>query len=332
MTEKYKIYIPEDMKSRLMNDAELFEFYKKDGTINLNAFLKELLVNYFDEYRESKAKLLETILKDLSEIPSVSHAVAGTIADKIINTYMKSDTYRSDRSAAITLTVSGRSLDVMRAIENNLLSNSSLSQYINDMFSSYLSIARHNREMIIFRDTFEELNEAIRNKKIITFSTTSSKELIYKVRPYIIAASKEEQCNYLLCTDAEHGAFHTNRVSRITALYTTSDSYVPDENDRQKLLEIARRNPQSASKNIDAIVKLTDRGVHKFRLIVKNRPDVLKREGNTYYFNWPRGPLEDYFRRFGYDALIVSPPECRESMKAFYGRSLDVYTKNRIKG
>jgi hypothetical protein len=41
-----------------MNDAKLFEFYKKDGTINLNAFLKELLVNYFDEYRESKATLL----------------------------------------------------------------------------------------------------------------------------------------------------------------------------------------------------------------------------------------------------------------------------------
>ena len=331
MTEKYKIYIPEDMKSRLMNDAELFEFFKKDGSINLNAFLKELLVNYFDEYRDRKAKLLQTILTDLSEFPSVSHTDAETIADKIINTYMKSDKYRSDRSTAITLTVSGRSLDVMKAIENNLLSDISLSQYINDLFSSYLSIARNSREMIIFRDTFEELSEAIQNKRIITFSTTSSRDLVFKVKPYIIAASKEEQCNYLLCSDVEHGALHTNRVSRITALYTSSECYTPDEDTQQKLLEIARRNPQSASKSIDAVVKLTDRGVHKFRMIVKNRPEVLKKEGNTYYFNWPRGALEDYFRRFGYDALIVSPEECRESMKAFYGRSLDTYTRNRIK-
>ncbi len=330
MTEKYKIYIPEDMKSRLMNDAELFEFFKKDGTINLNAFLKELLVNYFDEYRTRKAKLLKTILTDLGEFPSVSHTDAETIADKIINTYMKSDQYRSDRSCAITLTVSGRSLDVMKAIENNLLSDISLSQYINDLFSSYLSIARNSREMIIFRDTFEELNEAIRNRKIITFSTTSSRDQIFKMKPYIIAASKEEQCNYLLSTDVEHGVLHTNRISRITALYTTSDNYIPDENDRQKLLEIARRNPQSASKNIDAVVKLTGRGVDKFRKIVKNRPDVLKKDGNTYYFNWPKGALEDYFRRFGYDALIVSPKECHESMKAFYGRSLDMYMKNRL--
>ena len=331
MTEKYKIYIPEDMKSRLINDADLFEFIKKDGSVNLNAFLKELLVNYFDEYRDRKAKLLDTILSDLTEYPSISQTDADAIADKIINSYMKSEKYRSDRSTAITLTVSGRSLDVMRAIENNLLSETSLSQYINDLFSSYLSIARNDREMIIFRDTFEELNKAIRNKRIVTFSTSSAKEAMFKVKPYIIAASREEQCNYLLCSDASRRMLHTYRISRITALYMTSECYIPDEDDRQKLLEIARRNPQSTSRNIDAVVKLTDRGVHKFRMIVKNRPDVLRIEGNTYYFNWPRGPLEDYFRRFGYDALIVSPEECRESMKAFYGRSLDTYTRNRIK-
>ena len=330
MTEKYKIYIPEDMKSRLMNDAELFEFFKKDDTINLNAFLKELLVNYFDEYRDKKAKLLETILADLSEFPSISHKDADAIADRIINTYMKSDKYRTDRNTAITLTVSGRSYDVMKAIENNLLSDISLSHYINGLFSSYLSIARNSREMIIFRDNFEGLNEAIRNKRIVTFSTTSSNNQVFKVKPYIIAASKEEQCNYLLCTDANHRTLHTYRVSRITALYTTSDCYIPNEGDRQKLLEIARRNPQSTAKNVDAVVQLTDRGIHKFHMIVKNRPEVLKREGNTFYFNWPKGPLEDYFRRLGYDALIVSPEECRESMKSFYGRSLNIYKKNRL--
>ena len=47
MTEKYKIYLSEDTKSRLINDAELFEFFRNDGTVNLNGFLKELIVNYF---------------------------------------------------------------------------------------------------------------------------------------------------------------------------------------------------------------------------------------------------------------------------------------------
>ena len=145
----------------------------------------------------------------------------------------------------------------------------------------------------------------------------------------MIAASKEEQCNYLLCVDVDNRMFHTYRLSRISALYTTSDSFTPDESDRAKLLNIARRNPQSTARNIDAAVELTDRGIHRFRLIVKNRPDVLKKEGNIYYFNWPKDSLEDYFRRFGYDAVFISPEECRELMKTFYGRSLEAYTKRR---
>ena len=52
MTEKYKIYLSEDTKARLINDAELFEFYRNDGTVNLNGFLKELIVNYFEQYRK----------------------------------------------------------------------------------------------------------------------------------------------------------------------------------------------------------------------------------------------------------------------------------------
>ena len=327
MTEKYKIYIPEEMKSRLYNDAELFEFFKKDGSINLNAFLKELLVNYFDQYREKKAELLNTILTDLGSFPSISGEDAEAIADKIINIYMKSNISKNERNVAVTLTVSGRSYDVMRSIENNMLAESSLSQYINDLFASYLSFSRDNREKIIFKDTFEGLEKAIRNKRIITFSTTSAPELIFKAKPYMIASSKEEQCNYLLCTDANKRLLHTYRVSRITALYTTSDTFITDEDDLKNLQEIARRNPQSTARNVDAVVQLTDRGVHKFHMIVKNRPEVLRREGNTFYFNWPKGALEDYFRRLGYDAVIVSPEECRTSMRTFYGRSLDAYKK-----
>ena len=327
MTEKYKIYIPEEMRSRLMNDAELFEFTKSDGSVNLNAFLKELLVNYFDQYREAKKQLLDTILSDLSEYSSITDTDAGAIADKIINTYMRSGEYGSGRNATITLTVSGRSLDVMSSIENNMLAQVSLSQYINDMLSSYLSISRSNREMIIFRDTFEDLNKAIKSNRIITFSSTSSPGPVFTIRPYMIATSKEEQCNYLLCTDDRFGQPRTFRISRIRALYLTADRFDMNEKTLQELKEIARRNPQSASRNIEAKVVMNDRGIHRFHMITKNRPDVERREGNTFYFNWPRRQLEDYFVRFGKDAVIVSPPECIESLKAFYGKALDAYRR-----
>ena len=327
MTEKYKIYIPEEMKFRLMNDAELFDFLKKDGSVNLNAFLKELLVNYFDQYRERKDQLLSTILSDLNTFHSISKEDAAAIADKIINTYMKSAETKETRSCAVTLTVSGRSANVMQAIENNMLAEVSLSQYLNDLFSSYLSIPRNHREMIIFQDVFDDLNAAINRSSVITFSSTTAPGLIFTVRPYMIAASKEEQCNYILCADNETGLSRSFRISRIRALYLTGEKFSHDENTQVELQKIATRSPQSATKNVDAEVRLTDRGIQKFRVILKNRPDVLRKDGNTYYFNWPKFQLEEYFKRFGKDAVIVSPEECRESMKIFYGKAIEAYQK-----
>ena len=327
MTEKYKIYIPEEMRLRLLNDAELFDFYKKDGSVNLNGFLKELLLQYFDEYRETKERLLDTILSDLSAFSSISHEDADAIADKIMNSYMRNTEFKSERNAAITLTVSGRSLDIMHSIENNMLSRVSLSQYLNDFFSSYLSISRKDREKILFQDTFLELNAAIQKNSIISFSSTSAPELHFTVCPYFIAASKEEQCNYLLCTDHASGIPRTFRISRIHALFTSSDNFLPDESRQADLQEIAGRSPQAASKSVEAKVLFTDKGMQKFHLVTKNRPDVLKKEGNTLYFHWPRLQLEAYFRRFGKEAVILEPDECRESMRFFYKKAWEAYRK-----
>ena len=327
MTEKYKIYIPEEMRLRLLNDAELFDFYKKDGSVNLNGFLKELLLQYFDEYRETKERLLDTILSDLSAFSSISHEDADAIADKIMNSYMRNTEFKSERNAAITLTVSGRSLDIMHSIENNMLSRVSLSQYLNDFFSSYLSISRKDRERILFQDIFEELITALRKNSIIRFTSTSASKVIFTVQPYCIAASKEEQCNYLLCVDNETGIPRSFRISRIRALYSSSDKFIPNESRKLELQEIARRSPQSTSKGIEAEVLLTEKGLQKFHFITKNRPDVSKKEGNSLYFNWPKTQLEEYFHRFGKEAVILSPDDCRESMRIFYKKAWEAYRK-----
>lgn len=346
MTEKYKIYIPEEMRLRLLNDAELFDFYKKDGSVNLNGFLKELLLQYFDEYRETKERLLDTIMSDLSTFSSISHEDADAIADKIMNTYLRRperdiharrttagsvrntrSASKSERNAAITLTVSGRSLNIMRSIESNMLSRVSLSQYLNDFFSSYLSISRKDREKILFQDTFLELNVAIQKNSVIRFSSTSAPELHFTVCPYFIAASKEEQCNYLLCLDNETGIPRSFRISRIRALYSSSDKFIPNESRKLELQEIAERSPQSTSKGIEVEVLLTEKGLQKFHFITKNRPDVLKKEGNTLYFNWPKTQLEEYFHRFGKEAVILSPDDCRESMRIFYKKAWEAYRK-----
>ena len=66
MEEKIKIYLSEDVYGILMKDAEFFEFYKKDRTVNRNDFLNTLIVNYFDSYSSADNRLYEDISRTLS--------------------------------------------------------------------------------------------------------------------------------------------------------------------------------------------------------------------------------------------------------------------------
>lgn len=328
MTEKYKIYLPEDIKTRLLNDAELFEFLKPDGSVNLNAFLKELIINYFDTYRTRKEQLRTTILSDLGELPSLSKADADVIANKIINSYMSEAQGAERKTAVVTLTVSGKALAIVRTIESNLLTDVSLSQYFKELFASYLSVSRVARERIIFREIFEELETAIKAHAVITFSTSTSEDsIVFEVEPYMLATSKEEQHHYLLCFDSAKQHTRSFRVSRMGQLFKTARQFEPDTQIMQELQDVARKNPQSAALNIDAKVRMTERGKKMFNMITKGRPELLRKEGNFYYFNWPAQSLEEYFRRFGKDGVIVEPLRSHDMVQVFYERGLAAYQK-----
>ena len=328
MTEKYKIYLSEDTKSRLLNDAELFEFMKKDETVNLNAFLKTLIVNYFDRYRHDREALLSDIMQDLAELTSISKKNAAVLADKIVSTYIKNDSPQSGKNSALTLTVSGSSYDILKIIENNMLKDTSLSQYLKDMFNAYLSIPRSEREAIIFQDTYEDITRALKEHRILSFTNTISGDgKAYYVEPYIIAPSKEEQCNYLLCVDRKTRKPRTFRISRLRSVFVTSETFPVNPDMQKELQEKAIRSPHSVSLTVEAVVRLNPYGVRKFKAITKNRPIVSKIEGDLYYFDWPELQLEEYFKRFGKDAVVLKPESLKESIRRFYYYGLREYSK-----
>lgn len=329
MTEKYKIYLSEDIRARLANDADLFEFTKSNGAVNLNGFLKELIVNFFDIYRHDNEALRSSVLSELSSVKSLSAKDAAALADKMIRNYINKSETSSGKSTVITLTVSGQSYDIIRIIENNFLKDNSLSGYIKDMFLSYLSMPRHKREEIIFRSTYETINKAIAENKVLTFTSTnspSSKGI--KVEPYLIATSKEEQFNYLLCHGYKCSIDHTFRISRLRNVFITSESFERKSKIEERLTRKGMRSPHSAANDIRAVVRLTDQGKKLFRVIVKNRPEVQKTEGDLYYFEWPERQLEDYFKRFGKEAVVMKPRSLKDKLIKYYNEALEAYTSS----
>lgn len=328
MIEKYKIYLSEDTKTRLINDAELFEFFRNDGSVNLNGFLKELIVNYFEQYRQDNEELLNSVLGELSSVKALKAKDASVLAEKIIRTYINNKENASGKSTVITLTVSGESYNIVRIIENNLLKDNSLSGYIKDMFLSYLSIPRNRREEIIFRQTCEALNRAIAESKVISFtSTNSNNQIAVTAEPYLIATSKEEQFSYLLCHGHHSDKDHTFRISRLRNVFVTSDTFVRSRKTAERLTRIGMRSPHSAAPDIHAVVLMSERGKQMYKMIVKNRPSVSLIEDGKYHFDWPEMQLEDYFRRFGKEAVVLRPKSLRTKLQKYYSDALEAYGK-----
>lgn len=327
MTDKYKIYLSEDTKTRLINDAELFEFTKDDGTVNLNGFLKELIVNYFEQYRRDNAALMNGLIEDLSSAKGMKQREASVLAERIIRTYINAAEPASSKSVVITLTVSGESYDVIKIIENNLLKDSSLSGYIKDMFLSYLSIPRNKREEIIFRHTYETIRKAIAENRVITFTSTNSNPGITPaVEPYLIATSKEEQFSYLLCHNHKVCKDHAFRISRLRNVFITNETFTVNSEIQARLTKKGQRSPHTAAQDIHAVVRLTEHGKQMYKMIVKNRPAVTLIDGDKYTFDWPEMQLEDYFRRFGKDAVAVKPRSLRNKLKKYYSDALEAYS------
>lgn len=325
MTEKYKIYLSEDTKTRLATDAELFEFTRENGTVNLNGFLKELIVNYFDQYRSDNEELLNNVLGELTSVKELKPKAASDLASKIIKTYITNKESGSGKSAVITLTVSGESYEIIKIIENNLLKENSLSGYIKDMFLSYLSIPRSKREEIIFKDTYESINKAITERRLLSFTSRGHDHKAI-VEPYMIATSKEEQFSYLLCHDQRQKKNRSFRISRLSNVFISSHTFNKDQKIEDELVRKGLRSPHSMSADIHAVVQMTERGKQMYTMIVKNRPYVTYIDGDLYHFDWPEMQLEDYFRRFGKDAVVISPSSLKSKLKNYYSRALEAYS------
>jgi predicted DNA-binding transcriptional regulator YafY len=172
------------------------------------------------------------------------------------------------------------------------------------------------------------ITTAIERRRILAFSTSIlDSGSSFSVEPYFIAPSREEQCGYLICKDITTGKPRSFRISRLTNVFVTNNTFQPDKKLQNNLYEKALRSPQSVTSSVQAIVKMTSNGIRKFHIITKNRPDIQKIDGELYYFDCPETQLEEYFKRFGEDAIVIEPLSLRSKLKKYYDKAAAAYTE-----
>lgn len=327
MEEKIKISIPNSTNNILIKDAENFGFYKDETTINKNNFINTLITNYYEDFSNDEKELHNDLRKVLNDI---SAKYKEELFENIIKIFSKKNKKYEINNKTISLSFkpTKSSTKIINYINNILISNESISSYYRRLFISYSHKPVNERELIIFKENYQTLNNAIKNKlKVCIFLKNES---IFKdISIYAVASSRDELYNYVLGTDINE-KLYTIRLAKITNItLTTKKSEIPNNIkaifDRQ--IKYVVQYPINKEDSKQIIVTLTPTGKKIFKKTYLYRPIPTKIEDDDYYFECSYQQVLHYFKRFGKHAIIKSPSALSIEMRNYYFAACNAYKK-----
>lgn len=327
MEEKIKISISSFTNDILLKDAENFIFYKDDKKINKNLFLNTLIVNYYEEFSNNEREFNDNLLKVLDK---VDKKFKDQLFENIIKVISKKNNQNEKDSKTVTISFKPTKMSnkAVEYINNILINNESISSYYRKLFSSYAHKPQNERELVIFKENYEILNKAIKDKLKVCISLKNG--VIYKdLSIYKIASSKDELFNYVLFVD-NNMAQHTLRLAKInniSILPKQAEIPVDLQNIFERQIKYGVQYPIFTNESQEIIVKMTDRGKELFKRIYLYRPIPYKIENDLYFFECSYNQVGQYFRRFGKEAVIISPSSLVHSTAIYYYNASRAYDK-----
>lgn len=329
--EKIKIYVTNRVYEILLKDAEIFGFLKSDGvTPNKNAFLSMLILNYLDTYQQ-KQNYLNSTIRDIikqnsylndDKITNLSGLITSKINDELASDLVE----KFDK--LISLKPTKATINIIEYISGNLLNASSLSGYFRNMFTAYTQLPQDIREQIVFKQSYQQISEAINRRQQIFVSVAGKQRSTLRISPYCFSRSKEEIHIYLIYK--HEGTCKSIKLSKIEAVTILNSPAEFNENDLKVIKKMQKYGAQfSYNYNEEpAVVRLNTRGQSLFHKIYVHRPIPDEINGDLYTFNCSNMQVLQYFSRFGSDVEIISPAYLKSALFDFHNGYVKKNQKN----
>ncbi len=313
--DKIKVTLSTKTNDILLSDCELFEFFKEDYSLNKNKFLNQLVLNYYEEFSNSQFDLFNNVDTLLKENNIKKDYLPKELIDLIINSINKEENYKS---TTISFKPTKNSIDVIAYIENKIIQNDTISSFYRSLFDSYCSLPRNKREQIIFKDSINVINQAIKKKKRIFFTTNNS-EIIKEVSVYSLCSSKDELFNYIVVLEKNRRmSYRLSRLNGVKLLSIDSEDFTNHKVLLDKQIKYAPQYVIGENDTELIQIKLTKKGESLYRKIYLFRPPFIKKENNIYTFDCAYVHIIFYFSRFGQDAIVISPSSLKRSLLGYY--------------
>lgn len=325
MEEKIKISIPSSTYQILIKDAQLFDFCKSENQINRNLFINTLINNYYEEFSNDENTFHDDLKKLLVNIDYKSKE---DLFDNIISLLNKKSQLKikADKTVSLSFKPIKISKNAIEYINNVLINNESISSYYRRLLNSYIHKPLNERELIIFKDTYALLMKSIKSDvKVCLFLKNGN--IIKNISVYAVCSSSDELYNYILGID-ENNKLYTIKLYKINNVTLTPHRRIIVDKVRKifdRQIKCGVQYPIYFDDDAEIIVKLTDKGKDLLKKIYLYRPNILKIQGDLYFFNCSYAQITHYFKRFGKEAIIISPENLTYELIGFYSKAKKQY-------
>lgn len=284
MSKKIKVTLPQNIYEIVKNDIE-------DFNMTSNYFMNFIFFNLNDKY------------KDLKGNPH------------LVEEEQKKESVQFNLNKQNSLIY----YDVLR--ENNAQNES---EFMRSLLIRYATNPKNKRELFIFKEFFERLNLAIKDKKNVYITFNDDRKV--KITPYYIGSSDLEIANYIFCYDVLEGKYKNYKLNYLKQVYTISEN--GNWKDKEYIENVIKNFDPFLSKGNNIKIWLSKNGEKLLKSIKVNRPKLISSENNIYEFEASEEQVKRYFSYFFDDAIILEPKELKDWFIERYENALKKLKEN----
>lgn len=329
MEDKINLYLTNEIYQNLEEDIESFNYIDKNGKPRRNSFINTIIVNYFEQYEINENKNKEDMENVIyNHFPNHSKKDI----DKLIKEFLevannRQESKDKDKKITFALKPTKQSSSTINSIMFKYSVNTSTSGYIRELIHSYTKLKRVDREIIIFKDIYDEVLKAI-NLNTTSIVKIKSSGKTYEVSPYKIMRDKSGLENYLLALGSDDRPY-SFRLSNLEIASCTVTKQKPMSKD---IIDSFNMSYERGLPVVGLItdyqyvdVKFTKDGMNLFSRLGINKPSYERIDDTTIRFHCTENQIYIYLKSFGDNAKVLSPDSVKNMLIEFYTKAIDNY-------
>jgi hypothetical protein len=301
---KIKLNLSDKTYNEMDDECQRLSFMKRDGTPNRSGYVSSLVSSFWPYLRDGKvSEKVDRIFK-AKELTQNTVYVEPT--KEAIDSFQSVYSFYKDKAYGAA---------------------------IRELMEKFFTLQSDERERILFSSIYDRIESAIKKKKELTIRTydrCKDKIFQYYFDPYKICQTSDRIFNYVLGKMYRNndGNLVTMRLSKIIGVSFASDRFSFSREETEKFEEMIRVGAQfSEYGTYEMKAEFTKDGIAKLHLAYKNRPLILKEEGNIVTFRTNDFASMIYFTQFGEMMTILEPDDLRERILDFHRKAASAENK-----